>query len=185
MITRRLLLTAGGAAATLPALAAPALAKFRVAPHLEPQYVDVWEGIEAQSIYVMPRSFYLYWVEAPGKALRYGVGVGKAGLEFQGAAIIERKAKWPWWRPTRNMIRRDPGKYKKYAGGVPGGPKNPLGARALYLYQNGVDTYYRIHGTTQPESIGHAQSNGCIRMINEHVSDLYERVPIGTTVTVL
>lgn len=185
MLTRRQTLAAGGAALILPGLATPSIAKFKLAPHLEPQYVDVWAGLESGQIYVVASSFYLFWVETEGKALRYGVGLGKAGLEFEGEAIIERKAKWPFWRPTPAMIKREPEKYKKFAKGVPGGPKNPLGARALYLYENGVDTYYRIHGTTEPESIGHSRSNGCVRMINEHVEDLYERVPVGTKVTVM
>jgi len=83
------------------------------------------------------------------------------------------------------MIAREPEKYAKHRDGMPGGPKNPLGARALYLYRGGRDTYFRIHGTTDPGSIGHSRSNGCIRMVNEHIADLYERVTIGTTVTVL
>lgn len=185
MLTRRHALATGASALILPTLATPSLAKFKLAPHLEPQWVDVWTGLEPGQIYVMPASFYLFWVEKEGRALRYGVGVGAAGLEFEGEAIIERKAKWPWWRPTRDMIRRDPAKYKKYAKGMPGGPRNPLGARALYLYQNGVDTLYRIHGTTQPDTIGQAKSNGCFRMVNEHVEDLYDRVPVGTRVSVV
>ena len=124
-------------------------------------------------------------VERWGKARRYGVGVGKAGLAFKGSAEIKRKAEWPSWTPTANMIKREPQKYKRYAKGVPGGPDNPLGARALYLYKGGRDTYYRIHGTTQPNSIGRSVSNGCIRMINDHVIDLYNRVPLGTKVVVL
>ena len=107
------------------------------------------------------------------------------GLAFRGAAIIERKAKWPAWRPTLNMIKRDPNRYARYAGGVPGGPGNPLGSRALYLYRDGRDTFYRIHGTTEPWTIGQAVSNGCIRMVNEHVEELYERVQLGTRVVVI
>ena len=139
-------------------------------------------------ILILPRSYYLYFVTEQRKAIRYGVGVGKAGLEFTGSAIIQRKREWPSWRPTQEMIERSPRSYGRFAGNSyvqPGGPDNPLGARALYLYQNGVDTYFRIHGTTQPETIGSSASNGCIRMLNEHVTDLYERVPIGTKVTVL
>jgi lipoprotein-anchoring transpeptidase ErfK/SrfK len=106
-------------------------------------------------------------------------------LAFKGSAIIERKAKWPSWRPTQNMIKRDPQRYAKHAGGVPGGPNNPLGARALYLYRDGRDTYYRIHGTNEPWTIGKAVSNGCIRMLNDHVRELYELTPIGTRVVVV
>jgi lipoprotein-anchoring transpeptidase ErfK/SrfK len=104
---------------------------------------------------------------------------------FSGTAEVGRKAKWPRWQPTDNMIKRQPEKYARYAEGVAGGGGNPLGARALYLYRNGRDTYYRIHGTTEPSSIGKAVSNGCIRMINDHVVDLYDRVPLGTPVIVL
>jgi lipoprotein-anchoring transpeptidase ErfK/SrfK len=120
--------------------------------------------------------------------LRYGVGVGRAGLEVQGEAVIQVKKKWPTWRPTDSMIERDPQAYSEFIDNdyvQPGGPTNPLGARALYLFQNGRDTYYRIHGTTAPRSIGQAASSGCIRMLNEHVIDLYDRVPRGTKVTVL
>ena len=127
-------------------------------------------------------------VTAPGQAMRYGVGVGKAGLEFTGTATIDVKKEWPTWRPTDEMIEREPKTYARFIGNTdaqPGGPSNPLGARARYLFQNGRDTYFRIHGTTQPSSIGRSVSNGCIRMLNEHVKDLYQRVPIGTKVTVL
>ena len=104
------------------------------------------------------------------------------------SAVIQVKKEWPTWRPTDEMIERDPGHYGKFKDNdyvQPGGPGNPLGARALYLFQNGRDTYFRIHGTTEPSSIGRSVSNGCIRMINEHVMDLYQRVPIGTKVTVV
>jgi lipoprotein-anchoring transpeptidase ErfK/SrfK len=131
------------------------------------------------------RNRFLYYVEGPNDATRYGVGVGRAGLTFKGKAVVGRKAEWPWWRPTDNMIRKRPWKYARYAKGVPGGPRNPLGARALYLFRDGRDTMYRIHGTTEPSSIGRAVSNGCIRMINDHVIELYSRVPIGSPVVVL
>ena len=144
-----------------------------------------FSGYRPGTIVVDPHNRFLYLVQARGKARRYGVGVGRAGLAFQGSATIGWKAKWPRWTPTRNMIRREPQKYAKYANGVPGGPGNPLGARALYLMKNGRDTYYRIHGTTQPWSIGQAVSNGCIRMVNEHVIDLYDRVRPGARVVVL
>ena len=150
-----------------------------------PQVVTAPYNYPAGTIVVSPRDRYLYLVEGGGLARRYGIGVGKAGLAFSGSATIGRKAKWPSWRPTKNMIRRDPKKYARYAGGVPGGPTNPLGSRALYLYRDGRDTLYRIHGTTEPWTIGKAVSNGCIRMVNEHVEDLYERVAIGAQVVVV
>ncbi|MBW4961334.1 L,D-transpeptidase [Sulfitobacter sp. CW3] len=153
-----------------------------------PQPVAIKGEYKIGQMLILPRSHYLYLVTSPGEAMRYGVGVGKAGLEFTGTATISVKKEWPTWRPTDEMIEREPKTYARFVGNTdaqPGGPQNPLGARALYLFQNGRDTYFRIHGTTQPSSIGRSVSNGCIRMINEHVKDLYERVPIGTTVTVL
>ena len=149
-----------------------------------PQIVKVAYDQPAGTIVVAPHDRFLYLMEGQGLARRYGIGVGRAGLAFSGTAEIGRKAKWPTWRPTDNMIRRDPKKYARYAGGVPGGPGNPLGSRALYLYRDGRDTLYRIHGTTEPWTIGKAVSNGCIRMVNEHVEDLYERVPVGAQVVV-
>jgi lipoprotein-anchoring transpeptidase ErfK/SrfK len=153
-----------------------------------PQMVRIRKQFEPGQLLVLPSSYYLYYVTEPRKAMRYGVGVGRAGLEFTGAAVIGAKREWPSWRPTDEMIERSPRTYAKFVGNryiQPGGPSNPLGARALYLFQNGRDTYIRIHGTTQPETIGTAASNGCFRMVNDHVIDLYQRVPIGTPVTVL
>jgi len=157
---------------------------FAVDPIYLPQQVSVPSGHAVGTIIVDTASRFLYLVEELGSARRYGIGVGRAGLAWEGTAEVSRKAKWPSWTPTANMIRREPDKYAKYSDGVPGGPSNPLGSRALYLYRNGRDTYYRIHGTTEPWTIGKAVSNGCIRLINEHVEDLYERVPVGTTVIV-
>ena len=179
----------GGVATLALTTSIPALAKkrrkpFRVAKKYLPQRVR-FSGYRPGTIVVDPRRRYLYLVESRTRARRYGIGVGRAGLAFQGSARIGRKAKWPRWTPTKNMIRREPHKYAKYAKGVPGGPGNPLGARALYLFKGKRDTLYRIHGTTQPSSIGRAVSNGCIRMINSHVKDLYERVSIGAQVVVL
>ncbi len=167
------------------ALANGAQRKFVLEERFLPQVVRTPYDHLAGTIVVVPRARFLYLVDGAGFARRYGIGVGKAGLAFSGSAIIGRKAKWPSWRPTDNMIRRDPKKYARYAGGVPGGPNNPLGSRALYLYRNGHDTLYRIHGTTEPWTIGKAVSNGCIRMVNEHVEDLYERVPVGAQVVVV
>lgn len=153
-----------------------------------PQEVRIKKDFAPGQILVLPRSYYLYWVTEERKAIRYGVGVGRAGLEFTGQATIDVKKEWPTWRPTEDMIERSPKTYARFKGNkyiMPGGPDNPLGARALYLFQNGVDTYFRIHGTTQPQTIGSSISNGCIRLTNEHVTDLYNRVPKGTVVTVL
>ena len=187
MITRRSLLmgtVSAGLIATMPGIATAAANKFVVARKYRPRRVR-FKGYPVGTIVVDTPNHYLYWVDKRNRAMRYGVGVGRAGLKFKGTAIIGRKAKWPRWTPTANMIKREPKRYAKYAGGLPGGPNNPLGARALYLYVNGRDTYFRIHGTNQPQSIGTSASSGCIRMINAHVEDLYERVPKGTRVIVL
>lgn len=157
--------------------------KTKLDPKYNPQTVK-FSGYQPGTVIVDTKQHFLYLQLPGGKARRYGVGVGRAGLKFKGSATIGRKAEWPRWTPTKNMIRREPEKYAKFAGGVPGGPSNPLGSRALYLYRNGKDTLYRIHGTTQPSSIGRSVSNGCIRMINAHVEDLFERVPTGASVVV-
>jgi lipoprotein-anchoring transpeptidase ErfK/SrfK len=136
------------------------------------------------SIVVDPYARVLYHVQPGGQAMRYGVAVGRAGKGFEGSATIARKASWPSWRPTDNMIRTEPELYSQFAGGLSGGMHNPLGSRALYLYQGNTDTYYRIHGTMDPSSIGKATSAGCIRLFNQDIIDLFEQVPNGTRVTV-
>ncbi|GLQ55993.1 L,D-transpeptidase [Devosia nitrariae] len=129
---------------------------------------------------------FLYLVQPGGMAIRYGVGVGREeALQFKGTARIGRKAAWPRWTPTANMIRREPDRYGPYRSGIEGGLNNPLGARALYLYRNGRDTYFRIHGTLEPYTIGTNVSSGCIRLMNQDIIDLYERVPTGARVVVL
>lgn len=185
-IARRALLggiAAGAALAALP-LRAATEAPLVIAPQFMPQEVRVRKDMAVGSITILSDQFYLYFIDRPGVAIRYGVAVGRDELKFRGMAEVARKVEWPSWRPTPEMIERSPGHYAKYADGMPGGPTNPLGARALYLYQNGQDTAIRIHGTTEPQSIGSAVSNGCIRMVNSHVIDLYNRVPLGTQVAV-
>jgi lipoprotein-anchoring transpeptidase ErfK/SrfK len=150
----------------------------------EPQEV-AYSGYAAGSIVIDSRDKFLYLIETPFSARRYGVAVGKEGLAFKGSVVVGDKQEWPRWIPTKDMIERDPDKYAQYAEGMDGGPTNPLGARAIYLYDGPKDTYLRIHGTTQPWTIGTAASNGCFRMVNEHVIDLFSRVDIGTRVTVL
>ena len=140
---------------------------------------------EPGTIVVDTTARYLYLVREGGRAIRYGIGVGKEGLAWSGRARVGRKAAWPRWTPTAAMIRREPERNAKWAGGMEGGLDNPLGARALYLYDNGVDTMYRIHGTTEPWSIGQSVSSGCIRMFNQDIIDLYNRVPVGSPVVVL
>ncbi len=137
------------------------------------------------TVVVDVRNRHAYLVLERGRAVRYGVGVGKEeGFNFQGDAIVGRKAAWPRWTPTQNMIRREPERYGKYAGGLEGGPENPLGPRALYLYRDGRDTLYRLHGTTEPWTIGTMVSSGCVRLLNQDIIDLYRRVPVSTKVVV-
>ncbi len=126
----------------------------------------------------------LYLVGEGGTATRYPIAVGREGLSFRGVGAVGRKAEWPSWQPTANMIRTRPDLYAAYAGGLPGGLQNPLGSRALYLYRGSRDTMFRIHGTADAASIGHATSAGCIRLFNQDAIDLYNRVPSGTRVKV-
>jgi len=149
------------------------------------QLVDDPTGQPPGTVVVDPKNRYLYLVREGGKALRYGVGVGKAGMAWSGTADVAMNREWPHWTPTPHMIGREPEKYRKWAKGMDGGTGNPLGARALYLFKNGKDTLYRIHGTNEQASIGQAMSSGCIRMMNQDVIDLYRRVPTGAKVVVL
>ena len=135
----------------------------------------------AGSITIDTRHRYLYLSLGGGEALRYAVGVGRAGFEWSGRAQIGRKAEWPTWTPPQEMLKRRPDLPRFMEGGI----DNPLGARAMYLYSGKRDTMYRIHGSNEPDTIGQAVSSGCIRMLNEDVTDLYNRVRVGTAVTVL
>lgn len=162
----------------------PAMHLDKVKPELRRQEVSYDTSHPAGTVVVDTPARRLYYVMGDGRAMRYGVGVGRQGLALKGDAYIGRKAEWPSWTPTANMMRRDP-RNLKFAGGMAGGPNNPLGARALYLYRGGNDTMFRLHGTNQPQSIGHAMSSGCIRMLNHDIIDLYSRVPVGSKVVVL
>ncbi|AYM06207.1 MULTISPECIES: L,D-transpeptidase [Agrobacterium] len=162
----------------------PAMHLDKVKPELRRQEVTYDTRHPAGTVVVDTPARRLYYVLGDGRAMRYGVGVGRQGLALKGDAYIGRKAEWPSWTPTANMMRRDP-RNLKFAAGMPGGPSNPLGARALYLYRGGNDTMFRLHGTNQPQSIGHAMSSGCIRMLNHDIIDLYSRVPVGSKVVVL
>ena len=119
-------------------------------------------------------------VQADGTAMQYGVGVGKLGFSWKGEARVGRKGVWPDWSPTTTMVALHPEIDRQRKGGL----DNPLGARALYLYQGNRDILFRIHGTNEPWSIGEQMSSGCVRMLNEDIADLYERVPVGTRVLV-
>lgn len=161
----------------------PALNVSEVPPQFLRQRVANTTGEKPGTIVVDPAEHFLYLTEEGGTAMRYGVGVGREGFAWNGRAIIDRKQEWPKWHPPKEMMERDP-EAAKYPNGMEGGLTNPLGARALYLQQNGKDTYYRIHGTTQPRSIGRSMSSGCIRLFNQDIIDLYDRTPIGTPVVV-
>ena len=137
------------------------------------------------TIVVDTKRHFLYFVQPNKKAIRYGVATGSEAAGWSGVAMVGRKAEWPHWMPPSDMLVRWPHlKPTAAAGGLPGGPDNPLGARAMYLYQNGRDTLFRIHGTNEPESIGHDVSSGCIRMRNIDVIDLFNRVSVGAKVVV-
>ena len=133
------------------------------------------------TIVIDTASRHLYYTQANGQALQYGIGVGRQGFAWKGTAKVERKAEWPSWTPPVEMVQRRPDLPARMDGGI----DNPLGARALYLFQGKRDTLFRIHGTNEPETIGKAVSSGCIRMMNGDVIDLYKRVPVGTKVVVL
>lgn len=135
------------------------------------------------SIVIDTQQKFLYFVMPNKRAMRYGIAVGKEGHEWSGDAVMQWKQKWPTWTPPPEMIKRKPA-LEEFADGMAAGVENPLGARAMYLYKNGKDTLYRIHGTNRPFSIGQAASSGCFRMVNQDVIDLYERVPKGTKVFV-
>ena len=162
----------------------------RVDPAFLRRDVDFATTEAPGTIVVDPASHYLYFVEPEGRAVRYGVGVGKQGFEWSGVATINSKQEWPDWYPAPEMLERRPDIVPMLVPlqsgmGIPGGPRNPIGARGLYLWQNNKDTLYRIHGTNEPHTIGHSVSSGCIRMINQDVIDLYARAPVGTEVKVL
>jgi lipoprotein-anchoring transpeptidase ErfK/SrfK len=156
----------------------------KINPELRRQEVAYPSTLAPGTVVVDTPARRAYYILGNDRAIRYGVGVGRAGMALSGNAYVGRKAEWPSWTPTLNMQRREE-RYRKLAGGMPGGPNNPLGARAIYLYRNGNDTHFRIHGTNQPESIGLAMSSGCIRMMNHDVIDLYNRMEVGAKVVVI
>jgi lipoprotein-anchoring transpeptidase ErfK/SrfK len=158
----------------------------RINPIYLRQVVDTPPSIpKAPGVIVVdPANRFLYLTLASGKSMRYGIGVGREGFAWSGEAVIKDKQHWPKWFPPKEMVERDP-RLKPVADGQDGGPRNPLGARALYLWQGNVDTLYRLHGTTDPSSIGTAASSGCVRLFNQDIIDLYERVPLDTKVIVL
>ncbi len=162
----------------------PAVPVEKVPAEFQRQSVAYETDQPVGTIIINPAAKFLYLVTGKDKATRYGIAVGKAGFQWSGEALITSRKTWPTWTPPPEMIERKP-ELSKWEKGQPGGPTNPLGARALYLTTNGVDYGYRIHGTPEWFSIGKNASSGCIRMINQDVMDLFERVPDGTKVIVL
>jgi lipoprotein-anchoring transpeptidase ErfK/SrfK len=162
-------------------LANPPYAKATIPEPYKRHIVDYHRKEAPGTIVVDSDARYLYYVLPEGKAIRYGVTVGEEALVWSGVAKVGRREEWPSWTPT-NEIKQRLGQIPSYVGP---GPQNPMGARALYLYANNKDTLYRIHGTNQPEYIGSAISSGCIRLTNEDIIDLYNRVKMGTVVVVL
>jgi lipoprotein-anchoring transpeptidase ErfK/SrfK len=158
----------------------PIVDKARIRPEHRRQTVAYTGGQKPGTIVVDIDDRLLYLVQGGGTAIRYGVGVGRQGFSWRGTARVGRKGAWPDWSPTATMVSLRPSLVRYSRGGI----GNPLGARALYLYQDGRDILFRIHGTNEPWSIGKAVSSGCIRMLNEDVVDLYNRVPVGATVMV-
>lgn len=158
----------------------------RISSEFDRYLVDYRTSEPVGSIVVDSKAHFLYYIMPGGKAVRYGVATGQDAMGWTGRAYIGGMQEWPRWIPPKDMLERWPHLQPTAdAGGLPGGPDNPLGSRALYLYQNGKDTLYRIHGTNEPEKIGQAVSSGCIRMRDIDAIDLYSRVKVGTKVVVL
>jgi len=163
--------------------AIPAIPKHKIAPQYRRQIVSYPTKEAPGTIVVDTKAKHLYYVMEKGKAVRYGIGVGRNGFRWAGAAAVGLKREWPNWTPPPAMIKRQP-HLAKHAGGMKGGLNNPLGARALYLYRNGRDTLYRLHGTPEWWTIGSNVSSGCIRLMNHDIIDLYDRTKVGAKVVV-
>lgn len=168
----------------------PAINLGRIRPGYLRSVVDYETDEKPGTIVIDPAHKYLYLTDGSGQAIRYGVGVGRQGFGWSGVARIHDKREWPDWYPPKEMLARDPHIMEVMSQlqsgiGMHGGPGNPLGARAMYLFQGNKDTLYRIHGTIEPWTIGTNVSSGCIRMINQDAIDLYNRVAVGTKVVVL
>jgi lipoprotein-anchoring transpeptidase ErfK/SrfK len=161
----------------------PAIDLTKLDPNMFRTQVDDPTGERPGTIVVNTSERHLYLVQEGGQAIRYGVGIGKEGFAWQGKAKVGRKAEWPTWTPPKEMQIRQP-ETQQYANGMPPGLTNPLGARAMYIYQDGRDTLYRLHGTLEVWSIGQAVSSGCVRLLFHDVIDLYQRCPVGTPIVV-
>lgn len=164
----------------------PAVDLTKVNERFYRKLVDDPTGERPGTVVVDTRSFYLYLVRPGGMAMRYGVGLGRQGFEWSGEGVIQWKQRWPKWTPPAEMIARQPEleKYSAENGGQPPGLNNPLGARALYIFQGGKDTLYRLHGTPEYWTIGKAVSSGCVRLMNQDIIDLYDRVATPSPIVV-
>ena len=185
---RRSFLT-GGLAVSALTVATPLRAHDELIPdyalseELLPRVVATTAGFEPFEIHVDPDQFSLYWTLPDDKAIRYKIGIGRPGLYEAGAIFVGARREWPSWKPTAAMIKRQPDQYARFSNGLPGGINNPLGARALYLFQPGRgDTMLRIHGTNDPSTLVRRVSNGCARLVNDQMIGLYNRVPLHTRV---
>jgi len=159
------------------------LPEYDLPPEMLPQTVNISAAVAPYELHVVPQEFALYWTLPGYTALRYVVGIGRPGLYEAGEFYIGAKKEWPSWTPTPGMLRREPERYSRWADGMPGGLNNPLGSRALYLFQPGRgDTFLRVHGTNDPSTLGRRVSNGCARLVNDQMIDLYNRVPKGTRI---
>ncbi|WP_417671782.1 L,D-transpeptidase [Roseibium sp.] len=161
----------------------PAVDLTKIDPAYYRQYVDYYSVEPAGTIIVDTPSRFLYLTMEGGKAMRYGVGIGRAGFAWGGSARIAYKKEWPTWTPPTEMIAREP-ELEQYRNGMQPSLDNPLGARALYIFEGNRDTLYRLHGTSEYWSIGKAVSSGCVRLLHQDVIDLYNRVPNGTKIVV-
>ncbi len=164
----------------------PAVPYQRIDPRFYRQRVANPTGEAPGTVVVDTQSRFLYLVESGGTAMRYGVGIGKEGFAWSGEGVIQWRQKWPRWKPPNEMVARKPelAQYSIENGGMEPGLMNPLGARAMYIFQNGEDTLYRLHGSPEWNSIGKAVSSGCVRLINQDVIDLYDRVPTKARIVV-
>jgi lipoprotein-anchoring transpeptidase ErfK/SrfK len=168
-----------------PAIAHPPneLPDYDLPTEMLPKIVTISESFRPFEIHVFPDEFGLYWTLPGNLAMRYVVGIGRPGLYVAGEFYVGAKKEWPSWTPTPGMLRREPQVYSRWRGGMPGGLNNPLGARALYLFRLGRgDTFLRIHGTNDPTTLGRRVSNGCARLVNDQIIDLYDRIPLETRV---
>ncbi|MBT9247251.1 L,D-transpeptidase [Gemmobacter fulvus] len=183
ILTRRHFIASAAIALAAPTVLRATQEDWVLPPEYEPLTLSLQDAYVPGMILVDPDSFSLYFTLESNLAMRFVVGVGRGNLYEAGQFTVGAKKEWPSWTPTQDMIARNPDHYAQYADGMPGGPDNPLGARALYLFDEARgDTFLRIHGTPEPWTIASAVSNGCVRLVNEHIEMLYDMVQLGAPV---